>query len=197
LATLVLGLIPVVTVFVAAQREEDAMGLLLPAAIGTAGLGLVIPFAWPNSLGGGAWLGVMVLLAVGSAIAGVRLHGLLKRVPLAWAGAVGSGFAALAATAVWAGGQRVRMDWDWKTAAIETFWGLIVDGALVWLVLWLLREMRPVAFSGRFLLVPVVTLAGGILLEKPEVGWTGWLGLGLAAGSGLVLIRPSMQGLFR
>lgn len=197
LATLVVALIPVATVFVRSQQDEDAMGLLLPAAVGVAGLGLVIPFALPSSAAGARWMGVAVLFALGMAFAGLRLHRLLRNVPLAWAATVGAGCAALATGLAWAAGTHGPVVWDWTTLAMETAWGLVVDGALVWLVLWLLRELEPIACSGRFLLVPVVTLVGGILVEKPEVGWAGWLGLVLAAGASVVLFRPRALGFFR
>jgi len=196
LATLIFGMVPVVTVLIAAQQDEDAMRLLLPAVIGIAALGLVIPFSWPSSLPGVVSVAGMGFLVVGMALAGFRLHGLLQTVPIVWAATVGAAFSALAAGLGWAAGPHGTIDWAWKTVAIETAWGLIVDGALVWLVLWLLREMKPDTFSGRFLLIPAVTLIGGIILEKPEVGWTGWLGLVLAAGAGLVLARPKSLGFF-
>jgi hypothetical protein len=51
--------------------------------------------------------------------------------------------------------------------------------------------MRPVAFSSRLLLVPSVTLVEGILAERPEVGWYGWLGLGLVLAAAILLLRSS------
>jgi drug/metabolite transporter (DMT)-like permease len=76
----------------------------------------------------------------------------------------------------------------------ELGWGLLVDGPLLLLTIWLLRSMRPVGFSARFALVPLVTILGGAAVMRPQIGWAGWIGLGVATVAGVVLVRDSVQG---
>jgi threonine/homoserine efflux transporter RhtA len=71
---------------------------------------------------------------------------------------------------------------------VEVGWGALVDLPLVLLMVWLVREMRPEGFSARFLMVPLVTLLGGLLVLRPGVVWTTWLGLALVAGASWMLV---------
>jgi len=187
LETLALGLVAAFTVFLRGQRDDRAMGRLLPAVCAVAGLGLVVPFAWPGSAVGFGWLGATVVAACVYAFAGIRLHGLMREVPVAWAAAAGAAIAAALTGAGWIALEPGRIALDWRVAGFEAGWGLLVDLPLVLLTVWLAREIEPVGFSSRWVLLPAVTLLGSIVAERPEIGWTGWLGLGLAVGGGLFL----------
>jgi hypothetical protein len=88
----------------------------------------------------------------------------------------------------------------------ELAWGVAVDGTLAVLTVWLARELTPAAFSGRFVLIPWVTLMGGLALTRVSPGWVPGLGLVLALGGSVALAvaareqagaadsRPDLQG---
>jgi prepilin signal peptidase PulO-like enzyme (type II secretory pathway) len=63
-----------------------------------------------------------------------------------------------------------------------------VDVVEVWLIVWLLREMPPVRFAARYLVIPLVTVLESFVLMRPE--WTVRMVFGtflLAAGAGALL----------
>jgi drug/metabolite transporter (DMT)-like permease len=182
----VLGITPVLTVLLRSQAEEGTMRRLMPAVLAVGGLALVIPVAWPTSLAGADWLAGMLAGGLCLAYAGIRLYWLLQEVPLLWAAAAASAGAALA------GGMGALLSgefasWSRRRVLSEAGWGVAVDTPLLLLMIWLLRRMEPVGFSSRFVLVPVVTILSAIMVTRPEVGWTGWLGLTIAAVAGVVL----------
>ncbi len=59
------------------------------------------------------------------------------------------------------------------------------------LTVWLLREIDPVRFSARFLVIPLVTIVEGLALLRPEV--TGRMVAGmvlLSGGAAWILMTP-------
>ena len=188
---LVFALVPVITVFLVAQRDEGGGGLgrMMPALVAVGGLALVVPFARPQTGVGSAWVIGMVLCAGVFAVAGIRLHERMAVVSLVWAAAAGCGVAALISGVGWRLFKAGPLDLTLAKVGVEVGWGLLVDGPLALLTLWLLREMEPVGSSARFVLVPWVTIVGSVVVERPEVGWVSWLGLGLVVGAGWVLVR--------
>jgi hypothetical protein len=77
------------------------------------------------------------------------------------------------------------------SVAFEALRLILIDAPILILGFWLLREMRPAAFSARLLLVPAVTLLEGIVAERPQVGWYGWLGLALMVGAAAFLVAST------
>jgi hypothetical protein len=61
------------------------------------------------------------------------------------------------------------------------------------LTVWLLREMPPVRFSARWLLVVLVMIVESYALERPALTWTAALGVALVAGGALGLLRADSQ----
>jgi hypothetical protein len=64
----------------------------------------------------------------------------------------------------------------------------LVDVVEVLLIIWLLREMSPVRFAARYLLIPLLIVLESYVLVRPE--WTVRIGFGtvlLAAGAGMLL----------
>jgi hypothetical protein len=64
----------------------------------------------------------------------------------------------------------------------------LVDVVEVLLIVWLLREMPPVRFAARYLVIPLLTVLESYVVMRPE--WTVRMGFGtalLAAGSGTLL----------
>jgi drug/metabolite transporter (DMT)-like permease len=195
--TLVFTLVPVVVVFWVGQQSAGfgtgggALRGLFPALAGLGGAALILPFAMPTSLAGRLWMTALVASAIMAGIAAVAAHRLLVGFSIAQAGSAVFGVSCLAAAAFswieWTGLPPVTstaLTFEWLRI-------LLIDAPILLLGLWLLRAMRPVAFSSRLLLVPAVTLVEGILAERPEVGWYGWLGLSLVLAAAILLLRSS------
>jgi drug/metabolite transporter (DMT)-like permease len=192
---LVFALVPFLTVFFVAQKDGGDLRLLVPAAVALGGMALVVPFAWRGS--GIGWLVGMVVAAGVVAFAGIRMHSLMRDLPVVWVAAAGSGAAALVAGVAWMAMERGPVDWSLREVGAEVGWGLVVDGPLVLLTMWLLREMQPVGFAARFLVMPLVTIVGGLVVMRPEVVWTTWVGLGLVVGGSWVLTTNDTGGFHR
>jgi drug/metabolite transporter (DMT)-like permease len=185
----VFALAPVAVVLVwgAVTQESDGTGKLIPSLMGLAGVLLLLPFELPVSArgwGAGAEIVAAMVLVAG---AGAWMYGLLRAVSttealvvvgvsnaaclLAWCGAVGS------------------LDWRWRDVADGVWWGWGVGVIVAALTVWLLREMAPVRFSARFLVIPLVTIVEGFVLLRPEV--TGRMVVGtvlLAVGTAWMLM---------
>jgi drug/metabolite transporter (DMT)-like permease len=176
----------VVLVWGAVSQEPDGMRKLIPALMGLAGVLLLLPFNLPMS--GRGWAALLEIAAamVFVAGAGVWMYRLLRRASViealtivgisnavclfAWCGAVGS------------------LDLRWSGAAGGVWWGWMVGATITALTVWLLREIDPVRFSARFLVIPLVTIVEGFVLLRPEV--TGRMVAGtvlLAGGAGWML----------
>ncbi len=192
---LVYMLVPVVVVFRVGQESAGfgvgggAMRGLAPALVGLGGAALILPFELPSSEVGRLWLGGLGASAMAAAVAAVWMHRLLvdEEVPLAEAGGAVFGVTAVLA-AVFSGVSGVGpAEITASGMALEAVRLVAIDGPILLLTLWLLRAMKPVAFSSRLLLVPAVTLVEGIVAERPEVGWYGWIGLALTFLAGVVL----------
>jgi len=72
--------------------------------------------------------------------------------------------------------------------------GSLVDLVEVWLIVWLLREMPPVRFAARYLVIPLLTVLESFVLMRPE--WTVRMGFGtvlLAAGAGTLLFWKAAE----
>jgi drug/metabolite transporter (DMT)-like permease len=69
-----------------------------------------------------------------------------------------------------------------------------VDVSEVLLIVWLLREMRPVRFAARYLVIPLLTVLEGYVLMRPELTVRMVFGAGLlAAGAGMLLFLKASE----
>jgi drug/metabolite transporter (DMT)-like permease len=186
---LVFALVPLFTVFAVSQKQDSARHLLLPAVLAFGGVALMLPFSWPRSGGGVAGVIAIMLCAVAVAAAGIRLHRLMQEVHLLWAATVAALSSAVVAGIGWRAFLAGPVLWSLPTLAEEIAWSLLVDGSLLLLTIWLVRELRPIAFSSRFVLVPLVTIVGGLIMTRPPIGWEAWLGLAMAMGASWRLLR--------
>ena len=191
---LLFTLVPAIVVIVEAQQDcfgnaENPLTRLGPAIAGVGGAALVLPFALPESVGGQLWLTGLVASAVLSGVAATKLQKLVwEGAEVEAAGVICAACAVLSGVgaAVWRVPVKSAGLRDWM---IELAVCLLVDGPVFFLLVWLVRGMRPVAFAARFLLIPAVTVIEGVVLLRPQLNWTLGLGLVLLIGGGIYLLR--------
>jgi drug/metabolite transporter (DMT)-like permease len=192
---LVFMLVPAVVVFGVAQQgaafggRESPLRFLAPALAGLLGAVLMLPFDWPPSSVGRGWLVAIVLSAVLAGLAAVRLYRLLDGVGVLRGAAVMFGASSLAAVAFcwvdWSGNP----GWSGRIAMGEVVRLVVAEAPILLLTVWLLREMQPIRFSARVLMIPLVMIVEGYVIERPPVDWTTGLGVVLLAGGAAGLLR--------
>lgn len=153
---------------------NDPMRLLAPAVAGSAGVLLVLGFALPA-----AWhdLGLEMLVALGvvaAAGASVWMYRLLPGVRVSEAVLICCVANALFWLAVMAatgagGALSWGIGWSWSALTMECAKALLFDMPQIVLLLWLMREVAPVRLAARWLVVPLLTVAEGYVLLRPEV----------------------------
>ena len=166
--SLIFALAPVVTVLVwNAFVQPSAMRQLVPALMGVAGLLLLLPFEMPVSARSWSALAEVFVAMVLVAASGVWLHKRLRDVHAMEALAV-AGVSNAVVLLTWCAVHGM-LDWRWRDIAAGVAWQGAVSAALVAVEVWLLREIPPVGFSVRFLLIPLVTILEGAVLLRPEI----------------------------
>lgn len=187
---------PVVVVLVVAagdwagREERSARMFLMPALAGLGGLLLLLPFEFSGSVRGRVMLGVVCAAVVVVGIASVWLYRLLGGFGFAGGMAV-MGFANAVFLLAWSAavGEGV-----WRVSALVPAVSLesLADVAEVLLIVWLLREMPPIRFAARYLVIPLVTVLESLVVMRPAATIRMWCGIVLlAAGAGLLLFRKS------
>jgi hypothetical protein len=186
------ALVPVVVVMVvasggAAGREErGARVFLMPALAGVGGLLLLLPLAFSSSARGWMMLAFVCAAVVLVGVASVWLYRLLRGFALADAIAVvGLGNAVF--LLIW---SAVREEVVWRGSGLASVMSLasLADVVEVLLIMWLLREMPPIRFAARYLVIPLLTVLESYVVMRPD--WTVRMGFGttlLAAGGGMLL----------
>ena len=183
------AMVPVVVVLAIAAGDGEERGVrrfLLPALVGVGGLLLLLPVGIPGSVLGRVMLGLVCVAVVMAGLASVWLYRLLHGVALAdaivVAGLVNAVFLLVCSS--------VSGDFIWRWSGLASMLSVssLVDGVEVMLLIWLLREMSPVRFAARYLLIPLITILEGYVLIRPE--FTVRMGFGtvlLAVGVGVML----------
>jgi hypothetical protein len=186
------ALVPVVVVLMVAagdvmgREERGAMRFLVPALAGLSGLLLLLPLEFSGSVRGWVMLGVVCAAVVLMGLASVWLYRVLRGIRFAAAVAV----IGLANAVFLLGGSVVHevIVWRWSGLASMVSISLLVDAVEVLLLVWLLREMSPMRFAARYLVIPLLTVLESYISMQPE--WTVRMGFGtvlLAAGAGTLL----------
>jgi hypothetical protein len=174
------AMVPVVVVMVVATGDEErgVRRFLVPALVGLGGLLLLLPLQFSGSLRGRLMQVVVCLAVVLVGLSSVWLYRQLRGWTLAEALAavcLSNAVFLLASTAV-----RGELVWQWNELASVVSLSSLVDLVEVVLLVWLLREMMPVRFASRYLVIPLLTLFEGYGLIRP--------GLTVRVISGLVLL---------
>jgi len=183
--------VPVMTIVGASLFAEEGSrlrGLLLPGVGALGGALLLFPMQTPGSPRG--WLlfsSVMASCAVVAA-ASLWMHRLLEGMAIA-AAVAAVGFTG----AVVLGLYGLELGWTTPTARIligELLRCAVFDLPIVWLTVWLIREVNPVRLSARFVLVPLVTATEGYLaLHEAMDGKTLLAMAGMLVGGVMLLIK--------
>lgn len=186
------AMVPVVVVMAVAAGEEErgVRRFLIPALAGLSGLLLLLPMGFSGTLLGRLMLGAVCAAVVLVGLSSVWLYRLLRGVDLLQAVAA----VCLANAAFLLACSVVGRDAVWRVSGLASVisLGSLVDVVEVVLIVWLLREMPPVRFAARCLLIPLLTILESYVLVRPEV--TVRLACGtilLAAGAGMLLFLNS------
>jgi hypothetical protein len=158
----------------------------MPALAGLGGLLLLLPLDFSGSVRGWVMLALVCAAVVVVGLASVWLYRLLRGFGLADAVAI----VGLANAVFLLGLSRVHENavWRWSGVASVVSIASLVDVVEMLLIVWLLREMPPIRFAARYLVIPLLTILESFVVMRPE--WTVRMGFGtilLAAGGGMLL----------
>ncbi len=164
--------IPAMTILGVVCFVDDSgrsRGFLLPSVVALGGACLLFPLQMPSSLRQSILFGLVAACCFIVAFAGIWMHRFLAGIGTAEAVAL-VGFSG----AIVLGLYGVQVGWPvlgGRLIFAELLRGVIFDLPLVWLALWLMREVDPVRLSARFLLVPLISLLEGYaaMRIRPDV----------------------------
>jgi hypothetical protein len=186
------AMVPVVVVMVLAssegltREERGARRFLIPALAGLGGLLLLLPLGFSGSLRGWVMLGVVCAAVVLVGLTSVWLYRLLYGFGFVEAIAI-AGVANAVFLLAW---SAIHEEIVWRMSGLSslTLIGWLVDAVEVLLIVWLLREMPPVHFAARYLLIPLTTILESYVLVRPEVTVRMVCGTVLLATGGALLL---------
>jgi len=166
--------------------ERGARRFLVPALVGVGGLLLLLPLQFSGSSRGRAMLALVSAAVVLVGLASIWLYRLLGEIPVVQSIAlvgIANGICLLICGAI-----HGDVVWEWHGLASSVSISSGVDLLEVLLIVWLLRQMTPIRFAARYLVIPMVTVLESFVLVRPQL--TVRIGFGtflLAAGAGMLL----------
>ncbi len=174
------------------REERGARRFLAPALAGVGGLLLLLPLQFSGSQRGRVMLALVCAAVVLVGFASVWLYRLLGDVAVIQAIAltgVANGIFLLVCSAL-------HEDMVWRWSGLESILSISsgVDLLEVVLIVWLLREMTPVRFAARYLVIPMVTILESFVFVRPQI--TVRIGFGtalLVAGAGMLLFLSGSE----
>jgi hypothetical protein len=190
------ALTPVVVVIAVAAgdmvagEERGARRFLVPALTGAGGLLLLLPVEISSSLRGRVMMGAVGAVVVIAGVSSVWLYRLLREIRLV--NAIALVGLANALFLLVCDVLRDGIVWRWTDVISVASISSVVDVTEVLLIVWLLRDLPPIRFSSRYLVIPLVTVLESYFVERPEVSarMVGGTIL-LSAGAGILLfLRP-------
>jgi len=168
------------------REERGARRFLVPALAGLGGLLLLLPLEFSGSVRGWVMVAVVCGTVILVGLASVWLYRLLRGISFAEAVAV-AGLANAVFLLSWSV-VREEFVWRWSGLASVVSISSLVDLVEVLLIVWLLREMPPIRFASRYLMIPLLTVLESFVLIRPELTARMWFGTALlAAGAGMLL----------
>jgi hypothetical protein len=183
------AMVPIVIVMTLTVRESAAQGarrFLIPALVGVGGLLLLLSLQFSNSIRGWTALGVVCAAVILEGLASVWLYELLQGADFEVALAV-TGVANAIFLLFW---SLIREDISWRFASLASLPSIdsLTDLAEISLIVWLLREMWPIRFASRYLLIPLLTVLESYAVMRPPLTLRMVSGtVLLAAGAGMLL----------
>ena len=181
---------PLMTILAAgvlADGEASRLrGLMLSAMVGLAGALFLFPVEDPGSLRRWLFLAFVLACCVVVAVASVWMHRLMRGISVAVAMAAIGLLSALALGVYGASAGWPRL--GWVVMAGELLRCAVFDLPIIWLAVWLSREIAPARFSARFLLVPLVTVLEGYALERGPVDARAIVAVVLLCAGGAMLL---------
>jgi len=167
------AMVPVVVVIALAsgeattREERGARSFLIPALAGLGGLLLLLPLGFSGSARAWVMLGAVCAAVVLVGLMSVWLYRLLAGFGFVEAMAV----AGLANAVFLLASSSVHEEIVWRASGLSSLVSIssLADAVEVVLIVWLMREITPVHFAARYLLIPLVTVLEGYVLIRPEV----------------------------
>jgi drug/metabolite transporter (DMT)-like permease len=183
------AMVPIVVVLaVASTGDEGGVRRLLPwALVGLGGVLLLLPLDVSRSMRGSLMMAGLLAVVVLVGVASVWMHRLLRSFRVVDAVAVVCLSNALFLV-IWCVVSRSFV-WGWSAFVSSVSVSSLVGLVEVVLAVWLLREMRPVHFGARYLVIPLLTVVEGFIVLRPEL--TVRMGVGvvlLGVGAGRMLL---------
>jgi hypothetical protein len=159
----------------------------LPTGVlGLGGALLLFPVQFPGEARGWIHFALIAGCCLLVAFAAIEMHRMTQDIPLAPAIALASlGSAALLVACV-AAGEPVSV--SWRSVAVELVHCLVFDLPVVWLTIWLIREMHPGRLAARFLIVPLITAIEGLAATVGGVTFQAGIGMTLMAACGAMMV---------
>lgn len=183
--------IPVFTVLLlGAWNSTGSGGIssrgLIASVAGLGGALRLFPVELPTSTRGWVFAALLALSCVSIAAACILLHRLLQGARLPAVVAILS-FASAAAL----GSYDTTLGWpvlSLHAVSIQCLRCLVFDLPVVWLTVWLLREVSPQRLCARFLLAPLITAAEGYATMRAGIDLTAAIAMLLIAAGGVMLL---------
>ena len=164
-----------------------APGALLTSVFGVGGAFLVFPGQLPGSWRGWLFFCFIAACCLLVTVSGIRMHTLIQGVPIATSIAL-TAFGCvvlLGACGLVTGWPSLTL----RSVESECIRCLLFDLPVMWLTIWLIREVDPGRLSARFLLVPLIAAAEGYAAMGGGIGFEAGAGMILLTVSGVMLIR--------
>jgi hypothetical protein len=170
--------------------SEEGSSALLTTALGLGGVLLLFPVQLPGALKGWLYFAFVGLCCGLVALASIWMHKVLRGVSIATATA----YASFGSTALLGlcGALKSWSGISLRSIAIECVRCLLFDLPVVWLTVWLIREIHPLRLSARFLLIPLLAAAEGYAaMGGAGIDLRAACAMLLMAGSGVILISQN------